>query len=194
MYPKVLAGMLFLLLISPAQAVTVNVVPDNSSVGLNDTFSVLVSGVDFPETGGATLGLTFDETVINVTGFSLATGSPFDSITPTTPSASDNVNGEVGFITVLAPLVGALPSGDFDAFVIDFIAVGAGTSAINLIDDGTIKGWTASDFSLISPITYNQGEVTVTSVPLPAAGWLLVSGMGLLGGVVRKTQTESQMR
>ncbi len=163
--------------ISTAQAATVNVVPSTNDVNLFSDFSVLVSGTGFPETGGATLGLSFNPSVVNVAGMSLATGSPFDYISS---SAFDNVTGEVQFISVLAPLVGTLPSGDFDAFRVDFRSVGLGTAGISLIDDGVLKGWAGTNFSLISGITYNQANVTVSNVPLPAAVWLLLSGLGVL--------------
>lgn len=145
-----------------AEAATVNVVPSTNSVANSNTFSVLVSGVGLPETGGATLGLTFDASIIHVTGMSLAQGSPFDTLIPT---SFDNVGGQVERISLLAPVTGTLPSGGFNAFSIDFLAVGSGYSAISLIDDvadgvinaGDYKGWVGADFSLIMDITYNQG-------------------------------------
>ena len=169
----------FIATISAAQAATVNVVPSSKTVDGLGYFSVLVSGTGFPETGGATLGLSFNPSVVNISQIFLATGSPFDYVSS---SAFDNVTGQVQFISLLAPLVGALPSGNFDAFRIDFKSVGAGAASISLIEDGVSKGWTAADFSLISGITYNQAKVTVTGtvVPLPAAGWLLLSGLGML--------------
>ena len=166
----------FIATISAAQAATVNVVPSSKTVNDLGNFSVLVSGTGFPETSGATLGLRFDPNVVNVTGMFLVTGSPFDYISS---SNFDNVTGEVQFISLLAPPVGALPSGNFNAFRIDFQSVAAGATSISLIDDGVSKGWTAADFSLISGITYNQANV-VTGVPLPAASWLLLSGLGML--------------
>lgn len=168
----------FIATISTVQAASVSAVPSSHTVNAFDIFSVLVSGTGFPETGGATLGLSFDPSVVNVYGISLATGSPFDFMSSST---FNNVTGEVQFISVLAPLAGTLPSGNFDAFRIDFYGVGVGTAAINLIEDGVITGWTDANAALIPGITYNQANVTVVSaVPLPAAAWLLLSGLGVL--------------
>ena len=168
----------FIATISTAQAATVNVVPSSNTVNVYSNFSVLVSGSGFPETGGATLGLRFDPSVVKISGISLATGSPFDYVSS---SAFDNVTGQVQFISLLAPLVGALPSGNFDAFRIDFNSMGAaGAANIRLIEDGVITGWTDASASLIPGVTYNQANVTVNAVPLPAAAWLLLSGLGML--------------
>lgn len=163
-----LACAFFIATISTAQAATVNVVPSTIYR------SILVSGTGFPETGGATLGLSFDPSVVQVTGIFLAKGSPFDYVSW---SPIDNVNGAVQSISVLAPFVGVLPSGSFDAFRIDFNTVGMGAANINLIEDGVQKGWTDANGSLIPGITYNQANL---NVPLPAAAWLLLSGLGVL--------------
>lgn len=176
----------FVATISTAQAATVKVTPSVNTVSVLDIFSVVVSATGFPETGGATLGVRFDPKVVQIYDVSvnvaqmynvpITTGSPFDFISA---SAFDNVAGEA-VISVLAPLAGALPSGNFDAFRIYFRGIGSGATSITLIDDGVSKGWTGADFSLISGITYNQANVTVNAVPLPAAAWLLLSGLGML--------------
>jgi hypothetical protein len=174
---------------SVAQAATVNVVPDAAIVGPNSVFSVLVGGTSFPETGGATLGLSFDPSVVNVTGVFLATGSPFDFVSS---SAFDNVTGGVKFISVLAPVAGALPSGDFSALRIDFMSVGLGAANITLSEDGVLTGWSAATGAVIPGVTYNQASVTVSTVPLPAAAWLLLSGLGTVVSVTRRRRDVRQ--
>lgn len=170
---------LFIATLSTAQAATVNVVPSADVVNLYSGFSVLVSATGFPETGGATLDLHFDPSVVRVSGISLASGSAFEAISA---SAINNVAGEMSSISILAPLTGVLPSGSFDAFFVEFQSVGLGAANILLIEDSLEKGWFGADGSLISGITYNQADVTVTPyiVPLPAAIWLLLSGLGVL--------------
>jgi hypothetical protein len=176
---------------STAQAATINVVPSADVVYVHDDFSVLVSGADFPETGGATLSLSFDPNIVHVTGLSLATGSPFDFLSFT---AFDNVAGEIEFISVLAPLEGALPSGGFDAFRVDFRSVGYGAAAITLIDDGLLYGWAGADFALISGIGYTQADISVKTVPLPAAAWLLISGLGVPASTRRSGSKQAERR
>ena len=168
------------------QGATVNVVPDNSSPILNDVIHVLVSGVDFPATtGGATLGLAFNSSVLNIQSFpadiQLAPGSPFDSITST---GLNNAAGTVDFITILTPLAGPNAGGSFDAFSIDFSVVGPGSSAITIVDDGGALVWSDAITFQPIPVVYNQA--TITTVPLPAAAWLMLGGLGFLFGVAKK--------
>lgn len=164
--------LVFMMAVATAQAATINVV--SSAVFPSGDFSVLVSGSDFPETAGATLGLRFDPNVVNVSGISLAAGSPFDVIDS---SAFDNTTGEVEFITVLPPIDQTLPSGNFDAFRIFFTAVVNGPAAIDVFEDGALRGWVGADGALISGIDYNQTDVMV---PLPATAGLLLGALEML--------------
>lgn len=144
----------------------------------------MVSGSDFPETAGATLGLSFDPNVVHVSGISLAPGSPFNVIDS---SAFDNTAGEVEFISVLPPLEQPLPSGNFDAFRIDFITVGIGAAAIDLFEDGALRGWVDANGALISGIDYNQADVsTLVPVPLPASAGLVLGALGVLLALQRR--------
>ena len=168
-----------LLLVAPlAHAATVQL--DSRTAMLGDSVTIGVHATGFPETGGATLGLEFNPSVIQLNTITLSTGSPFNAITHT---AIDNIAGKVNFITILAPLTGALPKSDFGAFTMQFTAVGLGTSPVTLIDDGNIKAWAGSAFSPIQGITYQQGLVVV---PVPAALWLFGSGLLGLLGVARR--------
>lgn len=169
----------FIAALSAAHAATVNVVPSSNVINQYSSFSVLVSATGFPETGGATLDLRFNPRVVQVSRILLAAGSPFDVISAT---PINNVTGEVASISILAPLTGVLPSGSFDVFRVEFHGILWGAANISLVEDGVEKGWVGVDGSLISGITYNQADVTVTPyiVPLPAAAWLLLSGLGVL--------------
>lgn len=179
MLKQLLSAVLFLT--TPlAHAATVHLNPLTPTVTVGDSFSVGVHAAGFPETGGATLGLEFNASVIHLTGLTLTPGTPFDTLSPT---AFDNVVGKVDLISILAPLMGSLPAGDFDVFTMKFTAVGAGQSPVTLIDNGGIKSWTGSDFSPIKGITYQQGLVTVQPIPVPAALWLALSGLLGLGGI-----------
>ncbi len=172
-----------------AHAATIHLTPLTPTVAVGDNFAISVHAAGFPTTGGATLGLEFNPSVVHLTGLTLTPGAPFDTLSPT---AIDNVAGKVSFITILAPLAGSLPSGDFDVFTMKFTAVGLGTSPVTLIDDGGIKSWTGSDFLPIKEITYQQVLVTVQPIPVPAAVWLFGSGLlGLLSVARRRASRKA---
>lgn len=180
------------LALGPAQAASVSLEPSVIQVVPGQFFDILVSAADFPETGGATLGMTYDAAVVHVTAISLAPGSPFDSLftLDTTPGSPGLVNafypdGAVDFITFTPPLAGALPSGAFPVITLSFETVGTGAFNVALVDDGGVKSWTdATGFTPISPIDY--GVAQVNAVPEPENYVLLLAGLGLLGLFARR--------
>lgn len=191
MRPLFLACSLFVATLSPSYAAIVNIVPSANVVGVASNFSVLVSAADFPETDGTTLGLRFNPNVVQLSGLSLAAGSPLEEILW---SAFDNTLGQVEFISVLAPLEGGLVSGNFDVFQMSFRSVGTGAANIELIDDGLLRGWAGMESpTLLAGITYNQANVAVAVVPLPAAAWLLLSGLGVLLTTVRRERASTSL-
>jgi hypothetical protein len=179
-----------LLFSSTGFAATVTVTPSATIVAPGQTFSLTVSGTGFPDTVGATLKLFFNSNVSVVTptltaGIVLAAGTPFTGgIVAPSPFLSGNI------LSVLAPTVGTLPNGSFNAFVINMIAnaTSPGDAGIILFDDQSDFSWTdAGTFGAIQ-VDYTQASVS-TVVPAPAALWLLGTGVVALAGrrLSRKT-------
>ena len=178
-----------LLCSSTGFAATVTVTPSTATPNIGENFSLTVSGSGFPDTVGATLKIFFDSAKVALrsptlgTGVVLAAGSPFTggiAYSGTNPFVSGNI------ISVLAPTVGTLPSGTFDAFVMNFTALvnfgllSPSSLYIELRDDQGDFSWTdATTFSAI-PVTYTQA--TLGAVPAPAAVWLLATGVVALAG------------
>ncbi len=175
-----------LLFSSTGFAATVTVTPSNPNPNVGDTFSLTVSGTGFPDTVGATLKILFNSNVSIVSptlpgGIALAAGSPFTggiAYSGTNPFPSG------GIFSVLAPTVGTLPSGSFNAFVINFVANAAGAAGIVLSDDQSDFSWTDATTFLAIPVDYTQANVVVQGavVPAPAALWLLGTGVVALAG------------
>ena len=176
-----------LLCSSTGFAATVTVTSSNPNPGFGEAFSLTVSGTGFPDTVGATLKIFFNSNVSIVSptlpgGIALAAGSPF---TGGIAYSGSNPFPSGGIFSVLAPTVGTLPNGSFNAFVINFVATTntllMGPAGIILSDDQSDFSWTDATTFLAIPVTYTQANVTAV-VPAPAAVWLLATGVVALAG------------
>ena len=172
-----------LLFSSTGFAASVTVTPSNPTPLVGDTFTLLVRAIDFPNTVGATLKLFFNSNVqlstpALGTGITLAAGSPLTGGVAIAPDAAANFTSGSIF-TVLAPLVGTLPTGSFDALVLSFKALAAGPAGIVVFDDGADFAW-SDELSL--PITVGYTQANVAVVPAPAAVWLLGTAVVALAG------------
>jgi outer membrane protein OmpA-like peptidoglycan-associated protein len=168
------AGLLALLSSSVVFAATVTVTPSTANPVIGTQFTLTVSGAGFPDTVGATLQLTFDPTKVAVfepalgSGIVLAPGSPFTGgIAMPATCTPTYTSGSACNFSLLAPTVGALPTGNFDAFQIVFTALAVGSANIVLVDDGADFTWTDGtiDALPIPGITYTQASVTVVATP-----------------------------
>ena len=165
--------------------------PNDGLVNVGDFITVNVFGSGFPDTVGATLKLSFNGAAVQVrqatltNGIVLGAGSPFTGgIATPTPAGAFPV---LGNFSVLAPTVGALPTGNFGgnaAFTINFVAVGLGLANIQIVDDGADFVW-SDEFSAPIPVTYTN-TLSPQVIPVPAAAWLFGSALGLLGVARRR--------
>lgn len=135
-----LLGVLALLCSATSMAATITLIPDtpnNIPSDVQTAFTVLMHADQMPYSGGASLGLTWDPTVVTVTGITLASGSPFDTL-QTLPnfSAFTVANTNTPSQCIAGPC-------DFDVVMISFITVQAATghAGIALIDNGGTLCW-----------------------------------------------------
>lgn len=174
---KVMA--VFLLLFSGyISAATIGWDAAPATINVGDSFSLNILGSAFTgNVDGGGVNFSYDSSILNVIsisideavwdfgGFGISTG------------AIDNFTGTVDGIMVNTFSV---VTGSFDVATIQFQAIGAGTSALNLVEYA-LNPW-ASGGALINPIMASSSLTVLQSVPIPAAVWLFGSGLlGLIG-------------
>ena len=71
--------------------------------------------------------------------------------------------------------------------VLNFEGTNVGSSLITMADSDSVTGpWFGVD-SLLATVDYTGANVDVVpAIPVPAAAWLMLSGLGLLGGIARR--------
>lgn len=170
-----------------AHAATVSVTPNNLGVlqGGQATFELVADFGSLSVLGGA-VDLTWDPAVITFDSFTFdpamsARDPSFDIVENSSPSSLSVGLGNFSGLT-LGPgtVLGS----------ISFNVVGGLGSAtqLTLADSQRFAGFfdTAGDPILVD---YSDATLTVTAVPLPAAGWLLLGALGLLAWPIRRAHT-----
>jgi len=170
-------------MVSVARAATVAFDQANVSVGVGDSFSLVIQGSGFPTITGGGLDLSFDPAVLQIDSVTINT-AVFDLYLGdgTEEGVLDNA---AGTLSDTAFNSWSYASGDFDIMTIAFTAIGAGTSLLTL-SESALYVFSDDNGNLIGDqISYPT--TTVTVVPLPAAVWLFAGGLAGLLGVARRT-------
>jgi len=171
--------LIFVCALNPAQAITIQFDQPGKSVGIGDPFSLTVLGFDFPSTIGGGIDLSFDPSVVNIAAVTMNTAL-FEFSDPGT------VDNTAGTLTDAYFNSLAAPSGDLEFMTIDFIATGAGTTQL-VLAEGALAVFSDDNANQFGDqIDFVSSTVTVTAVPLPAAAWLMMSGIGVLGALARR--------
>jgi len=171
-----------------ANAATISIDPSSQSTTVGSTVSATVRIADLttgtaPSLGGYDLNLSFDPAVLSFSG--LTYGSGLDVLGLGSIRVSDT--GAAGLLNVVeisldeASDLDALQTDAFGLFTVTFHALAAGTSGLNL----QINSLADAAGLGLSAATVN-GSIGVAPVPLPAAAWLLFSGLAGLAGISRR--------
>jgi hypothetical protein len=173
-----------------AHANEISLGPVDQSVGIGDVFSVEIS-MSFEEaTVGGAFDLFYDPTQLSFVSFEFDSEFFNDIADPAfnhVPDFCFTDGAPFGGCDVGDPELNAIGFGNFDGISGDhlvatvfFQALARGTSLLTMaVNDAPFEGFYSAETGLEMDVIYNGASVQV--VPVPAALWLLVSAVGLLG-------------
>ncbi len=177
---KVFWTVLLLVASTASNASTVSLVPTSPTQGLaGDSVSFEIV-LDFSDVVNGTIGGGFD---IAFDSSSLNFVSAIDYVCISFSCGPDELDGlllswAVGDFDGIAA-TGPVVIGAVEFEILSSLPLGSGTLVTISGTEGLAGPWiSGEDFTTILDPTYNQIEVT--RVPLPAAVWLLLSGLGVL--------------
>lgn len=171
MFHRILVSAFFMLGSVAAHSATVAIDPPAQTVDLGDTVTIALSGADFSETiEGGGVNLHFDPQVLQLTTVTVddATWEFF-----TTPGTVDNTQGTLTDLT-FSSFAGN--SGSFPIAQLTFHATGSGISPLTLTESA-LNPFASGGALLNPPVTFASASISVAAVPVPAAVWLLLSGL-----------------
>ncbi|MBI3546206.1 MAG: hypothetical protein HY081_06390 [Gammaproteobacteria bacterium] len=171
----------FILNTACAQAALVSFSPSSNTVTLGQSFSMNIMG-NF-STGetieGGGLDLVFSPTVLSVSNVTINTAL-FDFF-----SIPGTINNSTGTVSGILFNTFAGANGNFLIATVDFTAKASGNSSL-LLSQSALNPFSSSSAGASLNVAYQPASVTVTTVPIPAAIWLMLSGLGLMGFGVKK--------
>lgn len=165
-----------------AQAATISLTPLNQNVVLGDQVTLQLN-MDFgsDDTLGGGFDVFYNHSLLSFSSFTFNSGLGDDHGFRRQPDFQlDKLNG-----IAFGNFNGLGGSRMVGTFV--FNTLGAGHVDISLAENNAPTGGFFSAITFDPQIvTYSGALVNVTSVPVPAAGWLLLSGLGVLGGLRKR--------
>jgi hypothetical protein len=175
-----------------SEAHVISLDPIGQKVSLGDTFEVDINMFFSEATLGGAFDLFYDSTQVEFVSFAFDDFFYNNVSDPAFDHAPDNCftdGAPFGGCDVGGPELNAIGFGNFDGIsgsylvgTIVFRAVGAGTSDLTMaVNDAPFEGFFSAETGLPMDVLYNSAKVVINPVPAPAAAWLLMTALGLLG-------------
>ena len=166
---------------SMTQAASVSLSPQVTSVNAGDNIAVdiLIDFSDEPTLGGG-IDVLYDASLVDYVSFSF--NSSFESlIDPLMSCPSAGVCDPVSSVGLLENIAFGNFSGlggSFNIGTLNFDALSAGSALFSTQANSSAGGpFVSANTWDVMPVTFNGASVTVSEVPLPAAGWFFLTGL-----------------
>ena len=184
-FVKWCVGALLLCIITSSHAATITLSPLSQNVVLGNPVSLQLN-MDFtgdPTVGGG-IDIFYDSSLLSFVSFTFDPGLGDDPGFRRQPDVLTNeLNG--------------LAFGNYDGLegpstvgTLTFNTIGTGTVWFTMADNDSPAGpfYSAVTFEQ-QTVDYCCASVTITAVPIPAAWWLMLSGLGMIGAMWRKKRS-----
>jgi hypothetical protein len=188
------AGIAACAVVNPATAdfITLSLEPETETVGVGDLFnvSVVISGLgtsSAPSLGAFDIGLFFDSLLLAVDSVSIGDpvqGDQLDLQGFGTFSGGGAITGGWNIFEISLDSADDLNTMQLDSFVlatVTFEALDVGIGDLSMSID---LPWGLAD-AYGAPLTATLEGASVAIVPLPAAVWLGMLGLGMVGAIKR---------
>ncbi len=170
------------LVMSGAHAASVSLTPSAQDVLLSDGTATLDLVIDFTDVAGGTTGGGINLAFGGSIGFESFTPSPFyNSLDPvfSKHNATDADAGTDYFIS-FGTFAGINTAETLGTITVSLLGLGLGTAEISL--NSLFGGFD----DVPGGVTFNNA--TITAVPVPAVGWLMLSGVAVVFSRARRRQ------
>ena len=182
---KKFLGILGLCLIaSGSHAASVSLTPANQDVFLSDGTATLEMMVDFTDVPGGTTGGAMNLAFGGSIEFVSFTPSPFfDSLDPFfTSHGVDNADPGTDYLIQIGEFGGITTAETLGTITVNLLGLGPGTAELSL--NSLLSGFS----DVPGGVIFNNATINVTAVPVPAVGWLMLSGMAVVFSRMRRRQ------
>jgi len=162
-----------------------------ASLGFTTAQAALVTGSlgltgAFTASGGTDLS---DATILELTS-AYATSSSGDIAAMVTPFSTTGTTGGAFPFPSSSPVINVIQIGGWQIDLSTISIVDQTADVLDLAGTGAISGngfgRTATQWTLSANATGSSYSMTISAVPVPAALWLMGSGLALIGGIARR--------